>query len=350
MPHIAVVEAIRGQNPETKFLYVGSKSGPEKKYAQKYKIPFKTIPTGKLRRYFSLKNAIDAVKIPLGILKSIFIIIGFRPDVIFSKGGYPAVPVIIAGWLLRTPIIAHDSDAKPGLTTKIAARFAKKILLGYPEAEKFFDKKKTFITGIPIRKEIFKGGKKEGLDLTGFTATKPTILVMGGSLGSENINQAIAESLPEIVKFTQVIHVTGRGKQKNIPTKTKGHLGQYKVFEYVDEELPHLYAISDLVVGRAGANSLAEIQALKKPSILIPLGPPVSHGDQLANAKVLLKREGCVVIENQKLTSAELTEAIKTILKNHALLKKMSRKAYHPFNPKAAASIAKILLAVAEKK
>lgn len=331
-------------------MYVGSKGGPEKKYAQKYKIPFKEIPTGKLRRYFSFKNAIDAVKIPFGILKSIFIIAQFRPDVIFSKGGYPAVPVIIAGWLCRTPVVAHDSDAKPGLTTRIAARFARKILLGYPEAEKFFNKEKTFITGVPIRKEIFKGGKKEGLDLTGFTATKPTILVIGGSLGSQNINQAIIESLPEILKFTQVIHLTGKDKQKNILGKAKGHLGRYKTFEYVDEELPHLYAISDLVVGRAGANSLAEIQALKKPSILIPLGPPVSHGDQLANAKVLLKRGGCVVIEDQKLTPAKLTEAIKSILKDPAILKKMSRKAYNPFNPKAADSIAKILLAAAKKK
>ncbi len=330
---------------------MGSSSGPERNYAKEWGIPFKSIPTGKLRRYFSLNNAIDAVKVPLGVLKSLRIIAFFRPDVIFSKGGYPAVPVMIAGRILRKPVIIHDSDAEPGLTTRIAKRFAKKILFGYPEAAKKFPKKQSVVTGIPIRDEIFKGGIKQGLDLTGFTAAKPVILIMGGSLGAQSINKAIEQALPDLLKFTQIIHVTGRGKSlKHIPGRAKGHIGKYKSFEYVDQELPHLYAISNLVIGRAGANSIAEIQALKKPSVLIPLGPPVSHGDQLANAKVLHDRGGCVVIQDRDLSPEKLTKTLKQILSDPRMQKRMSRKAYHPFNPKAAGRIAKILLAEAKKK
>ncbi len=330
---------------------MGSKNSPEQSYAKQWGIPFKSVPTGKFRRYLSLANAKDAVKIPLGVFKAVMIIAIFRPDVVFSKGGFASVPVLMAARMLRKPIVIHDSDAKPGLTTKISQKFAKRILLGYSEAAEKFPKEKVTITGIPIREEVYKGGIKEGLNLTGFTATKPVILIMGGSLGAAHINEAIKKSLPKILKFAQVIHITGKGKKiKHTPGEAKGHIGKYKPFEYVDSELPHLYAISDLIIGRAGANSIAEIQALKKPSVLIPLGPPVSHGDQIANARVLEERGGCVIIPDQDLTASNLVEVIKNIISDPAKLKRMSRKAYHPFNHKAADRIAKILLAEAKKK
>ncbi len=330
---------------------MGSKYGPEKGYAKKWKIPFKSVPVGKLRRYFSLDNAVDAIKVPLGILKAVLIMMRFRPDVVFSKGGYVSVPVMLAARILRKPIIIHDSDAEPGLTTKIAKKFAKRILLGYPEAAKHFLKEKVTITGIPIRTEIFKGGIKDGLDKTGFSAAKLVVLIMGGSLGAKRLNDAVEKALPELLKFTQIIHITGKGKKINhVPGTAKGHIGKYKAFEYVNEELPHLYAISDLIVGRAGANSIAEIQALKKPSILVPLGPPVSHGDQIANAKVLEERGGCLIIPDSEFNANKFVKTLKSLLNDKATLKRMSRKAYHPFNPKAADKIAKILLAEAKKK
>lgn len=324
---------------------MGSKNGPEKKLAKSWGIPYKSVPTGKLRRYFDLKNFTDMIRVPLGILKSIGIIAIFRPNVIFSKGGFASVPVILAAWILRKPVVIHDSDAIPGLTTKIASRFAKTICLGYVEAAEYFPKEKVKVTGIPLRKEIFSGGKKEGLDLTGFSASKPIILIMGGSLGAKRINEAIEKSLPELTKIAQIIHITGKGKRKKFTAgEAKGHLGRYKTFDYVGDELRHLYAISDLVISRAGANSIAEIQALRKPSLLIPLGKPVSHGDQIANARVLESRGGCEVILDEDLTAKNLTTTIQRLLKDESTLKRMSRKAYHPFNPKAAEKIAALLL------
>ncbi|MBT5015962.1 undecaprenyldiphospho-muramoylpentapeptide beta-N-acetylglucosaminyltransferase [Candidatus Peregrinibacteria bacterium] len=351
LPHIAVVKELQKKAPQTKFLYVGSKNGPEKTYAKKWGIPFKSVPVGKLRRYFSLANALDAIKVPLGVLRASLIMIRFRPDVVFSKGGYVSVPVILAARILKKPIVIHDSDAKPGLTTKIAKKFAKKILLGYPEAAQHFPKEKVVITGIPIREEIFKGGIKEGLDKTGFSASKPVILVMGGSLGAQHLNKVIEKALPELLTFTQVIHITGRGKKiHHVPGNAKGYIGKYKAFEYVDAELPHLYRISDFIIGRAGANSIAEIQALKKPSLLVPLGAPVSHGDQIANARVLEERGGCIIVPDSEFNSNKLIKVLKPLLSDKSALKRMSRKAYHPFNPKAAEKIAKILLAEAKKK
>ena len=318
--------------------------------AKKWGFKYKSVPTGKFRRYFDLKNVSDMIKVPLGVLKSLGIIAMFRPDVIFSKGGYVSVPVILGAWILRKPVVIHDSDAIPGLTTKIAARFAKIICLGYVEAAEYFPKKKVKVTGIPIRTEIFKGGRKEGLDITGFSASKPVVLVMGGSLGAARINKALEKALPELRKICQIIHITGKGKiNKGIAGEAKGHIGHYKVFEYVDKEFAHLYAIADLIVSRAGANSIAEIQALRKPSIIVPLGKPASHGDQIANARVLEERGGCVVIQDKELTGKELTQTIKMLLEDEKVRKRMIRKAYHPFNAKAAAKIAKILKKAAKK-
>ncbi|KKR24457.1 MAG: UDP-diphospho-muramoylpentapeptide beta-N- acetylglucosaminyltransferase [Candidatus Peregrinibacteria bacterium GW2011_GWE2_39_6] len=262
LPHQPVVEALQKQIKHLSILYVGSKMGLEQKMVQNWGWPHKTIPVGKWRRYADWHNITDIFKVGAGILKSLWIIGQFRPQVIFSKGGYVSLPVMVAGWLFRVPLVIHDSDALPGMTTRLLARFAQRICLGYGEAASSFPAQKTVVTGIPIRASLFTGSRQKGLKLAGFDAKKPLVLVMGGSLGAKRINEAVWGALPELLNVCQVVHITGKGKtaqfsefrDKNAaPKKRKG----YRSFEYVEAELPDLYAAASLIVTRAGANSLA---------------------------------------------------------------------------------------------
>ncbi|MDP2624672.1 MAG: UDP-N-acetylglucosamine--N-acetylmuramyl-(pentapeptide) pyrophosphoryl-undecaprenol N-acetylglucosamine transferase, partial [Candidatus Peregrinibacteria bacterium] len=335
LPHTAVVKQLEKQDPSLEVLYVGSQNGPERKIVHDWGWHYTSIPVGKWRRYWDWRNLVDPFKVLFGILKSEWIIVQFRPDVIFSKGGFVSVPLILAGWLLRIPIVIHDSDAMPGLTTRIAARFAKTICLGYEEAKARLPKsshKKVVVSGTPVREEMLRGNVERGRKLAGFKGGKPVVLVMGGSLGAKTVNEAIWEVLPGLLKVAQVIHLTGRGKaletaENGINKTSKGDLKGssrgglknylsrdlegakgYKMLEYVGKELADLYAMADLVVSRAGGNSLVELQALQKPMVLVPLGSPVSHGDQEANAIILEARGAALVIRNEDLTGEKLLE------------------------------------------
>ena len=326
---------------------MGSKNGPEKKLVKSWGWNYKWVPVGKLRRYWDIQNLFDAVKVPLGILKSIKIIRKFKPDVLFSKGGFVSVPVTIGAWMLRVPIVIHDSDSIPGLTTRLLARFSTKVCLGYKEASTRLKRhhKKLVVTGIPLRTEMFKGTKKNALEFTGLKKGKPIVLVMGGSLGAWQINKALERSLEQLLEHCQIIHLSGKGKAL-LASKAKQYEHHYKAYEYVHNELADLYKVADLIVSRAGANSLAEIQGLRKPSILIPLGLQASHGDQVKNAEVLKKKGACIVLPNETVTPKKLTKAILTLLKDEKKRKKMGDKAYNKLNPKAGEKIAELLLKV----
>ncbi|EKD92703.1 MAG: UDP-N-acetylglucosamine-N-acetylmuramyl-(pentapeptide)pyrophosphoryl-undecaprenol N-acetylglucosamine transferase 2, partial [uncultured bacterium] len=269
MPHIAVVERLKSLDPSLKILYLGSAKGPERCLVTSWGWNYRSVLVGKLRRYWDWNNVLDPFKVAAGIFKAIWLVGRFRPDVHFSKGGYASLPVIVAGWVWRVPLVIHDSDAKPGLTTRLAARFARKICLGFAEAKESFSAQKVVVTGTPVRGEILKGNQEKGRKITGFSGKKPVLLVMGGSLGSQFLNQVLAESLDRLLPITDVIHLTGKGKTSGRRTKPRKGVA---IFEYVNEELPHLYALADLVVARAGANSMAELQALGKPCLWVPLG------------------------------------------------------------------------------
>lgn len=354
LPHIAVLSKL-AKTQSLEILYVGSKGGPEQGIMEAWgrqlggqnsqadcpmKFRFVSIPVGKLRRYFDLHNFIDPFKVVMGFFKSLWLVARFKPDVLFSKGGYVSAPVTLAAWVLRVPIVLHDSDAKPSLTTRLCGRFAKQICLGYKEALVHLSpalQKKCVVTGIPLRREIFEGKKKEGYKMTGFTSKKPVVLVMGGSLGSEKINHVVEEAMPELLKMAQIVHLTGvmvsngvtlslsKGDRDNAMVRpfdglTAGSAhndASYKPFSSLpNEKMPHLYAIADVVVTRAGANSLAELTALRKKMIVIPLGSAASHGDQLANAAVLKKGDtpNAVVIEEERLTAKRLVDTLKLLL------------------------------------
>jgi len=325
MPNLAIAAELRKEFADhphkLNFLYIGSKNRMDVELVRKAGINFKPIFTGKFRRYLSLQNFIDLFKIPIGVFQSIYHIQKFNPDVIFSKGGFVAVPVLLAGFILRKKIIIHESDTSPGLATKLTGAFADKILVSQEETIKKYPRKKrkkVVCTGLPIRPEVLKGTKQAGYELTKFSPDKPVILVTGGSLGAMKMNDVIWASLTRLIPDFQVVHICGKGKSAKTFSNFLLHKlqGNYIEFEYVDKELADIYAITDIMVTRAGANSLAEVEALGIPAIIVPLGQ-YSRGDQVENAQILRKKDPdhYKVIRNKNLNSNRLINAVQELSK-----------------------------------
>lgn len=269
-------------------------------------IRFRAISVGKMRRYFSFANFLDVFKIPLGILQALWHISIFRPDVIFSKGGYVATPVVIAGWILRRRIVIHESDFTPGMATKISALFAEKICVPHARTKEKFGKRfrdKIVVTGNPVREEIVKGSVKNALKFLEVKEMKnPVLLVMGGSTGALSLNEMIWANLERLLKKFTVIHITGKGKGRRFSMKN------YFAFEYVDKELKDIYALADIVVCRSGAGTVSEINALGLPVVYVPLSSGASRGDQLENAKYMSETQHIVL--NEKISNAEFVKSI----------------------------------------
>lgn len=251
--------------------------------------------------------------------------------------------MVFAGWILRKKIVIHEADASPGLATKLTGLVADKILTSYEETKKYYRRKKRAkieYVGLPIRPEIAKGSKKEGYKLTGFNDKRPVVLVMGGSLGAVKINNTLWSALTQLIPDFQVVHICGKGKSGKVFSNflLDKIQGSYSEFEYIGEEMKDVYAITDIIVSRAGANSLAEIEALGLPSILVPLPSKSSRGDQLVNAKLFRARDEKrrKIIKNEKFTSKSLVEALEE-------LKKLSRHSSVQDPAKPAKDIAKIL-------
>lgn len=302
-------------------LYIGSTNGIEKELITKRGISYKAISSGKLRRYFDWKNFTDPFRILKGFFQSIHHIRKFKPHVIFSKGGFVSVPVILAGALLRIPIIAHESDITPGLATKITSPFAKKVCTTFLETTSYLPAKKALYTGSPTRDSLKNGNKEKGYSFTGLSSSLPIVLVMGGSLGSVAINRAIRNSLTLLTKDMQIIHLCGKG---NIdPTISNDRYVQY---EYIDNELCDVFSITDFIISRAGSNSINEFLFLEKPSLLIPLSKSASRGDQIINAKSFEKQGYSLVLEEENLTEASLLAKTQELIASSATIKENIRK------------------------
>ena len=278
-PNIALFPKLKNMGYD--IHYIGSYEGIEKRLIEDYRIPYYGIATGKFRRYFDLKNFSDPFRVIKGYLEAKKILKTLKPDVLFSKGGFVSVPVVRAAAALKIPCIIHESDMTPGLANSLCIPIAKKVCCNFPETIQSLPAEKAVLTGSPIRAELGKGSKERGLELCGFHASKPVIMVIGGSLGAAGINKLIREALPKLLEDFQIVHVCGKEKIDNLLLNTKG----YKQFEYVKEDLKDLFAMADIVVSRAGANAICELLALKKPSLLIPLPANASRGDQILNAK-----------------------------------------------------------------
>ena len=324
MPNIALINDLRERFPDSaaiKILYFGTRKGMEKDLVLPLGVSYKGIFCGKLRRYFSWENFLDGIKIPAGILQCLFTLLRFRPDVIFCKGGYVCFPVAVAGWILRIPVILHESDVMPGLANRLSSRFASKICISFKETRQFFPKNKVVFTGNPVRRELMFGSAEDGRTFTAMHETVPILLFMGGSQGAEFINQIVWDNLDGLLASYQVVHICGEDKVKNacellelLGEGNKKHLSRYRAFSFVGREMKDLYACSDLVVGRSGAITLSEIDFFGKPALLIPLSTRVSRGDQIDNAKVFAKNHAAAVIEEDAFNEAKFFETITKLL------------------------------------
>ncbi len=345
-PLIAVARKIKEKiGSEAEFLYIGSGADIEKEMMDKEGISAKHVLAGKRRRYFSLRNFIDFFKIPAGIIQSLWMLLRYMPDVVFSKGGYVSVPVALAAWVYRIPVIIHESDAVPGTANQIIAKFCRHIIVAYPEARQYFESRATALWGNPVRENINQGNIEKARQIFHFTESKPTVLVMGGSQGSRIINEAIIKILPKILFRTQVIHQTGEKNYDEVVHKAAeqgikaGREGYYPVKFLGDEEIKEAYALADLVISRAGAGSIAEIAANKKPSILIPLENS-ANDHQRMNAYALAKIGGALVLEETNLGEHIFLEKIEKILDDNELREKMAREINFFHHPQAAEHIA----------
>ena len=309
-PNIALIPRLRELNYD--ICYIGSYDGIEKKLIEEFHIPYYGISSGKLRRYFDPKNFSDPFKVLKGIGEARRTLKELKPDIVFSKGGFVSVPVVLAAQRLHIPVIIHESDLTPGLANKICIPSAAKVCCNFPETLSHLPAGKAVLTGSPIRQELLRGNAIAALEFCHFTANKPVILVMGGSLGSAAINDTIRGVLPELLKNFQVIHLCGKGKLDPHLTDVQG----YVQFEYIKDELRDLFALADIVISRAGANAICELLALHKPNILIPLSAKASRGDQILNARSFEAQGFSIVLEEESVTNLTLLNAIQTLMDN----------------------------------
>ncbi len=306
-PNIALLPKLKEEGYDVH--YIGSYEGIERKLIEEYDIPYYGISSGKLRRYFDPKNFSDPFKVIKGYTEASSLIKKLKPDVVFSKGGFVSVPVVLAAKRRGVPSIIHESDMTPGLANKICIPCAKKVCTNFPETLKNIPGNKAVLTGSPIRQELFEGNKEKGLKFCGFDNKKPVLLIIGGSLGSQVVNEAVRSILPQLLEQFQIVHLCGKDKVDNSLNGTKG----YVQFEYIKQELTDLFAASDLIISRAGANAICEILALRKPNILIPLSAAASRGDQILNANSFKKQGFSFVLPEEELNSETLMKAVKDV-------------------------------------
>lgn len=309
-PNIALLPKLKELGYEVH--YIGSYDGIEKKLIEEFDIPYYGISSGKLRRYFDVKNFTDPFKVLKGYTEAAKLMKKIKPDVVFSKGGFVTVPVVIAAHRKKIPTIIHESDMTPGLANRLCISSATKICCNFPETISHLPDGKANLTGSPIRKELLAGNREQAKKFCKFTSDKPTILIIGGSLGAAAVNDAVRAILPKLLTKYNVIHLCGKGKLDESLRDTEG----YVQFEYIKKELADLFALADVVISRAGANAICELLALKKPNILIPLPASASRGDQILNANSFKKQGFSEVLDEETLTNEILLEAVENTYNN----------------------------------
>ncbi len=304
---MALIERLRKADYD--ISYIGSYSGIEKGLIEGMGIPYYGISSGKLRRYFDLKNFSDPFRVMKGMKEAKSLMKQLKPEVVFSKGGFVAVPVVFAAKKCKIPVIIHESDMTPGLANKLCIPKADKVCCNFEETLDYLPAGKAVHTGTPLRHELFEGDRRRGLEFCEFDGKKPVILVVGGSTGAAAINEAVRNLLPTLLMKFNVVHLCGKGKSNPAYDNTIG----YKQFEYISKELKDLFAIADVVVSRAGANAVCEILALVKPNVLIPLSAAASRGDQILNAESFEKQGYSYLLDEDKMTNETLLEAINKV-------------------------------------
>ena len=307
-PNIALLPSLKAAGYE--IWYIGSYNGIEERLIKEQNIPYYGIDSGKLRRYFDWKNFSDPLRVIHGYAQAKKILSRLKPDVVFSKGGFVSVPVVRAASALHIRTIIHESDMTPGLANRLAIPAADKVCCSFPETLKYLPEGKAVLSGSPIRQELLTGERGKALELLHWeNSSKPTLLVIGGSQGSVAINNALRSDLDELLKEFRIIHLCGKG---NLDSSLDGREG-YVQFEYIQDELKDLFALADLVLSRAGANSICELLALRKPNLLIPLSAAASRGDQILNADSYKKQGYSMVLKEEDLTPESLLRSLRQL-------------------------------------
>lgn len=345
-PGIAVIDQLRQieSSPKLHIVWIGSGKEIERKILARFEIPYYAVPAGKLRRYFSFQNFADVFKLGAGIVASLLLLKRLKAEVLFSKGGYAAVAPVIAARMLKIPIITHESDRDPGLATRIAARFADRILLPYQATRAEYYPKagdRAIVLGNPVRAELFNGDPERGRELLKLPAKEPLALVLGGSQGARQVNQLVAAILPQLLEEAVVVHQMGELDYR--PSSTP----RYITADLFHSEFPHILAAADLIISRAGAGTIWESGVLGKPSILIPLGGESSRGDQVRNAQLFAERGAAVLLEGETLNPESLLEQTLRLLRDGNAREAMGQAAAELCPADAAGRIAELIYSFA---
>ncbi len=341
MPLIAIAEKLKNREPNNNFYWLGTRQGPEKKVIRNYNIEFKAIYSGKLRRYFSWLNFLDILKVIVGFIQALFFLIQWKPQIIVSAGGFTAVPVVWAGWLLGMPSLIHQQDVRPGLANQLCAKCASKITVCFAETAKYFKLKKTVLVGNPVREALkfyeTKTAKQKLNDKYGFKKEKPIVLVMGGGTGALALNRLVLDSLDELTKFSQIVHISG-GKlaQANVADLDRE---DYYHYNFLVDNTDFLSA-ADVIVSRAGMSSLTEIAYLAKPAIIMPL--PDSHQED--NADYFYQRGAVIKLEQNGLSKDKFVKNIKELVVNRKLAEQIGQRAHSLIKWGAEEKIAEIIM------
>jgi UDP-N-acetylglucosamine--N-acetylmuramyl-(pentapeptide) pyrophosphoryl-undecaprenol N-acetylglucosamine transferase len=366
---IKEIAANKGWQP--KFRYVGSKHGIEKRLAQTAGLDFVEIETGKLRRattlfgYFTIKNIMDIFRVPVGVFQALWQVARFRPAVIFSTGGYVCVPTVIAGWVLRVPVLTHEQTVQIGLANRIATRFARRVGLAYEGAVKELSpaiRSRSFVVGNPVRPVIFDGNKERALQLCGFDPADndlPTIYVTGGVQGAQIINRAVEATMGELLQTCRIIHQCGQqpaeqeqdhDRLRKVAASLPPELGRrYYVSRFINEEIGDIYALADLLVSRSGAGTVAEVTALGKPALFVPL-VPTGGDEQTRNAQRLEDAGAAVIITQSQMNGPRLLLEVRHLLTDRAHLEAMGKAALSLACPNAAHDLAEAVIALAKRQ
>jgi len=305
-PNLALLPALKADG--YKIHYIGSIDGIEKGLVEAAGIPYSGISSGKLRRYMDIKNATDVIRVLKGFRESLKILRVLKPDIVFSKGGFVTVPVLAAARVLRIKNVIHESDLTPGLANRLSQPLTNRICVSFPETLAHLPERKTVLTGSPIRQELLHGERKKGLELCNWSESdKPVMLVTGGSQGSVAINSCVREALPQLLEQLRVIHLCGKGNLSGL------NFPDYVEFEYVQDGLEDIYALANMAISRAGANTIFELLALRKPNILIPLPAESSRGDQILNAESFALQGFSMLLPESKLSPERLLNDIEML-------------------------------------